>query len=247
MRQRGFTLVELLVALMVMAMLAVLSWRGVDGMARTTAATQARANDLVALQNSLAQWGADLDAMIDLFPRSTSDQTSSSVAAIAIASAPAKAGLSTASNPGGDGQAVSIDWNGQVLRLVRAANTDQASGLRVVAWTRRQDGGQGLWLRWQSDLLINQSDLQAAWLQAGIWAQNPDAIARSREVPLVALMDWQIYYYRNDAWSNPLSSAEAANAGPDGVRLVLTLPPGGALSGVITRDWIRPTVAGNKS
>jgi general secretion pathway protein J len=28
---------------------------------------------------------------------------------------------------------------------------------------------------------------------------------------------------------------------------VLTLPPGQALSGVLTRDWIRPTVGGGKS
>jgi general secretion pathway protein J len=30
---------------------------------------------------------------------------------------------------------------------------------------------------------------------------------------------------------------------PDGIRLVLNLPPGPGLSGLVTRDWIRPTVA----
>ena len=243
MRQRGFTLVELLVALMVMAMLAVLSWRGVDGMARTTTATQARANDLVALQNSLAQWGADLDAMADLPARGAVGASSTSIAG--GASAPAGAAGGASASP--SSQPASLDWNGQVLRITRAASTNQNSGLRVVAWTRRQDAGGGWWLRWQSDLLNNQSDLQAAWLQAGVWAQNPDVIARTREVQLLPLIGWQIYYYRNDGWSNPLSSTEAAANGPDGVRLVLTLPDGGALAGVITRDWIRPTVAGNKS
>ena len=34
---------------------------------------------------------------------------------------------------------------------------------------------------------------------------------------------------------------------PDGVRLVLTLPEGQAISGVIQRDWVRPTVGGGKS
>jgi general secretion pathway protein J len=34
---------------------------------------------------------------------------------------------------------------------------------------------------------------------------------------------------------------------PDGVRLVLLLPAGGALSGKLTRDWVRPTVGGGKS
>ena len=34
-RSRGFTLVELLVAIVVMSMLALLSWRSIDGMTRT--------------------------------------------------------------------------------------------------------------------------------------------------------------------------------------------------------------------
>jgi general secretion pathway protein J len=34
---------------------------------------------------------------------------------------------------------------------------------------------------------------------------------------------------------------------PDGVRLVLTLPPGPSITGVLTRDWVRPTFSGGKS
>jgi general secretion pathway protein J len=34
---------------------------------------------------------------------------------------------------------------------------------------------------------------------------------------------------------------------PDGVRLVLQLPAGRAISGQLTRDWVRPTVGGGKS
>ena len=30
---------------------------------------------------------------------------------------------------------------------------------------------------------------------------------------------------------------------PDGVRLVLSLPPGPALAGLLTRDWVRPTAS----
>ena len=37
--QRGFTLVELLVALFAMALLAIMSWRGLDGMTRAQAQT----------------------------------------------------------------------------------------------------------------------------------------------------------------------------------------------------------------
>jgi general secretion pathway protein J len=44
-----------------------------------------------------------------------------------------------------------------------------------------------------------------------------------------------------------MSSVGATPAAPDGVRLVLTLPQGEVLAGTLTRDWVRPTVAGNKS
>jgi general secretion pathway protein J len=231
MRPRGFTLVELLVALFVMALLSILSWRGLDGMARATAITQARADELAALQNGMAQFGADLDAMADL----------------PVTPPPAGGGGSSATTA----KPAPLEWNGQALRIVRASGGVTDSGLRVVAWSRRigQVNGiaQGQWLRWQSDLLHSPAELQSAWAQAAIWAQNPDDAARKREVAVVSLADWKIYYYRNDAWSNPLSSADAANAAPDGIRLVLTLPEGAALAGAITRDWIRPTVAGNKS
>ncbi|MDB5945160.1 MAG: methylation, partial [Ramlibacter sp.] len=33
---------------------------------------------------------------------------------------------------------------------------------------------------------------------------------------------------------------------PDGVRLVLTLPAGQAVSGQITRDWVRPTLGATR-
>jgi len=33
---------------------------------------------------------------------------------------------------------------------------------------------------------------------------------------------------------------------PDGVRLVLTLATGQAISGTVTRDWVQPGVGGGK-
>jgi general secretion pathway protein J len=38
--------------------------------------------------------------------------------------------------------------------------------------------------------------------------------------------------------------ASAANAMPDGVRVMLTLPADQALSGLLTRDWSRPGLGG---
>ena len=63
---RGFTLVELLVAIGIMALMAGLSWRGIDGMTRTQARLQQRADQVLRLQAGLGQWTADLDALVQL-------------------------------------------------------------------------------------------------------------------------------------------------------------------------------------
>jgi len=45
-------------------------------------------------------------------------------------------------------------------------------------------------------------------------------------------------------------TAEALGTGtplPDGIRLVISIPPGASLSGTITRDWVRPSVTVAKS
>ena len=50
MKMRGFTLIELLVAIGVMALMAGLSWRGLDGMARTQTQLTQRADQVMTLQ-----------------------------------------------------------------------------------------------------------------------------------------------------------------------------------------------------
>ncbi|HEY0885002.1 MAG TPA: prepilin-type N-terminal cleavage/methylation domain-containing protein [Ramlibacter sp.] len=224
-RSAGFTLVELLVALFAMALLAVMSWRGLDGMTRAQEQTQARADDVLTLQVGLAQWAADLDALIQL------PQTSA------------------------------LDWNGRVLRITRRSSVAPGEGVVVAAWSRRDVEGRGIWLRWESAPATTREQLERAWQQADMWSQNPGEEERRREVAVTPLAQWQIFYFRGGAWSHPLSSDATAGAPalpasapalpltvlPDGVRLVLTLPPGPSISGVLTRDWVRPTLGGGKS
>lgn len=213
-RATGFTLIELLLALFSMALVAVLGWRGLDGMTRAIAGTDTHADQVLALQVGLAQWNADLDGIAQL------------------------------------PQTVALEWDGRVLRMTRrsvaAGNTDS---LHVVAWTERR----GHWLRWQSPPLVTRSEVAAAWRQAGLWSHNPGGEQRRHEVAIAPLREWQIYYFRGDSWTHPLSSDDAGTAStailPDGVRLVLVLPEeqGQAMAGRIVRDWVSPKLGGGKS
>lgn len=63
---RGFTLVEVLVALFIMALMASLAWQGVDGISRTRAASQSRLDQTLRLNTVLAQWEQDLQAVQDV-------------------------------------------------------------------------------------------------------------------------------------------------------------------------------------
>jgi len=227
---RGFTLVELLVALFAMALLAVLSWRGLDGMVRAQEQTRSRAAELQALQVGLSQWGSDLDALVQL---------------------PLMSGL---------------EWNGRVLRITRRTSPPQEA-IVVVGWARRTVDGASRWMRWQSPPLSTRAQVEEAWQRADTWAQNQVTDPRDNAVGIAGLLDWQVFFYRSDAWTNPLSSdatrqptapnppANPAPGGarpqaaqlPDGVRIVLQLAPGQAISGELVRDWVRPTVGGGKS
>ena len=236
--QRGFTLIELLIAITLMAVMAGMSWRGLDGLMRTRNITQTQVDQIAVMQTVLAQWQADLDAMQP---------------------------VPTLNDAG-------VSWDGQTLRLTRRASTWRVdgsdAGLWVVAWTRRDTpqagNNQGVWVRWQSPALQTRASLQQAWAQAQRWGQNSSSEDQALETTLVPLNLWQISYFRGNAWSNPLSSGDAAigsassNGGalpntsatqvtPDAIRLLLELPAQTGLRGLITLDWVRPNFSNTKT
>jgi general secretion pathway protein J len=57
---RGFTLVEVLVALAIMAVLAAMSWQGIDAMIRAKAINQENMERTLRLATVLGQWEQDL-------------------------------------------------------------------------------------------------------------------------------------------------------------------------------------------
>ena len=224
--QKGFTLIEMLIAITLMAVLAGLSWRGIDGLMRARDVTQARVNQVAVVQTVLAQWQADLDAL----------QTSS----VSVSG---------------------LQWDGRVLRMVRRASnwrTDGSDpGLWVVGWTRRavgtSDNSNGQWVRWQSPNLQDAAQLREAWAQAEQWGQNPSSNDAARETLLIPLSQWQITYFRGNAWTNPLSSADGKSNDaskaelPDAIRLQVDLPSSTGVNGRLTLDWVRPNFSNTKS
>ena len=223
----GFTLVELLVALSVMALMAVMAWQGLDAMARASTQVQERNAKVAVLNVGLQQWAQDLDMTVQTEPLSV------------------------------------MFWDGRVLRLVRHSTASASDGVLLVAWTRGVRGGQGQWLRWQSEPLTTKAQLVSAFDQAGVWAQSPGEALRKQEVAIESVQAWQIYFHRGGAWSNPLSGDSTVSEGSvisyttdstasigsaiDGIRLVLTMPASHPMGGTLTRDWVRPTLSGGNS
>ena len=205
---RGFTLIELMVAIAAMALLALMSWRGLDAMGRAQALNRERSDAVLTLQTTLSQWNADLDSMVALSQISV------------------------------------IDWDGRVLRLTRRSTDSATPVVFVTAWTLRPDpAGGSHWRRWQSQGFTTRAEWQQAWAQAAAWGAEGRSDGGSTGVDLIPLAGWELAYFRGDAWI-PAVSAEALGTTPvpDGVRLVLSLPPGPALAGLVVRDWVRPSV-----
>jgi general secretion pathway protein J len=193
-----------LVASAILALMALISWRGLDGMSKAQVALQTRSDAHQTLQVGLAQWRTDLDNMISL------------------QNTPA------------------LDWDGRVLRITRQHSQDPQAGLQVVAWT----WGNGQWTRWQSAPLNRRDAWLQAWTTAQVWGEsagNP-LPNNAHEVLIHALRGWQIYYHRDGAWSNPLSSTgNVVNNQPEGIRLVIDLADNSQVQGKVTLDWVRPT------
>ena len=133
----------------------------------------------------------------------------------------------------------SLDFDGQRLRLTRHSSEPNA-GIVVVAWLLRSTEQGRVWQRWASPPVTTRIGLQAAWDAAERWSRTPLPEDAARAVTLMPVSSWQLFYYRGDAWSNPLSSAGGSGADtstklPDSVQLILDLP-----AGKLTRYWIAP-------
>ncbi len=221
----GFTLIELLVALAVMSMLAILSWRSIDGMNRTQTLTQQRADELLRLQAALGQWNADLDALVNTDELNPLEFDGKLLRMTRRDSG--ENGLSSA------GVRV-VAWS----RLNRA----DAPGAQWVRWqsapVQRRDELAEAWQR------------AAEWAETGD-ADARDSAVTLAGIDQWQLFYHRGETWGNPLSSVGNESAGVATASngdvPNGVRLVLTLTPGQGLAGTLVRDWVRPTLQAGRT
>jgi general secretion pathway protein J len=62
---------------------------------------------------------------------------------------------------------------------------------------------EGVWRRWASPSVKRSFELQQAWLMSQQLIGNEDQQVRL----LAGASEWQVYFYRGNAWSNAQSSA----------------------------------------
>lgn len=225
-KQRGFTLIELLIAIAIMAVLAGLSWRGLDSLMRSRDITQAQVDKTAVLQTVLAQWQADLNA-VQPVPSITD------------------AGVQW------DGRTLRLTRRATAWR---ADGAD--AGLWVVAWTLRNNQWlrwqsapvqtraalQQAWAkaeRWGQNPsaddaafetpLISVEAWQLTYFRGNAWT-NPLSSSGS-----------------NDASGSGNANTSVQGALPDAIRLQIDLPASTGVRGRITLDWVRPNFSNTKT
>ena len=235
-KQRGFTLIELLIAITLMAVLAGLSWRGLDSLMRSRDITQAQVEKTAVLQTVLSQWQADLNAV-------------QQVPGIA------DAGVMW------DGRTLRLTRRATAWR---ADGAD--AGLWVVAWTLRGNQWlrwqstpvqtraalQQAWAnaeRWGQNASADDVAFETALIPLDAWQltyfrgnawTNPLSSIGSNELNNSAA---------TGGTATPTLQTNTAGQGalPDAIRLNIDLPASTSARGRITLDWVRPNFSNTKT
>jgi general secretion pathway protein J len=214
----GFTLVEVLVAMVIMAILAGMAWQGVDGIVRSRDASQGRLEQTLRLNTLLAQWEQDLSAV----------QQSSAVPALTFDGAAlrltrrAERGLQVvvwSRRPGADGSPASASWMRWAGPAVATSTELQDHWLRTQQFQGNEAG--------QLQGLTGLSQWQVYCFRGNAWSncQSSGDVKPEPAPPPAAA-----------ASGTPPPQASPREALPSGVRLVLEFGEGSGFNGSLTRD-----------
>ena len=208
-RSAGFTLVEVLVAMVVMALMSLMAWQGVDGIARTRESNQVRLEQTLRLETVVAQWEQDLAAL----------QDTGAVPALRCD------GQSVRLTRRAEGGMQVVLWSlrpetrGAVWQRWAGPATTTTHGLQE-SWLRSQQfqGGEDGQLR----ALEGLDSWQVYFYRGNGWSNCQSSDDLTPVSPVAP---------------SPAASAAAARVAlPSGVRVVLAFAPGSGLNGTLTRD-----------
>lgn len=223
---QGFTLLEMLLALSLMTLLAVLGWRGVDALLATQQRTHAASMQSAAIATLATQWLQDLDQMRGSEPAQTwaFERSASGRALLRL------------TRTGADG----AGWSVVAWTIVPASDDGSPTLYR---W---QSPSLTAVAQWQ------QAWAQAASISSMLGANNPHT--QLQPTPMLAAQDFDVQHWHNQAWTPAASSTQASSARaplndktahtppalsplPDGLQLRLHLEGGES----ITLQWTNPT------
>lgn len=241
-RSAGFTLIEVMVALFVLALMSGMAWQGVDMVMRSREVNQQRMERLLRVQAVLTQWEADLRQLVD----------TQVVPALAFDGA----NLRLTRLQGGEVQLVTWTLRGRTLTRWAATPTHAVDALQEAYMTSHQllgnepgalaaldgvgslqvyffDGSSNAWRNAQSSGDVQMAEAPAPAPEAASApgpAPSPAASGASAPAPAAPAPP-----------PPPVAVPKAADgrdALPDGVRLVigLTGADGATSAGRITRD-----------
>ena len=229
-RLAGFTLVEVLVAMVVMAIMSLIAWQGVDVISRTRESNQLHLEQVLRLETVIAQWEQDLAAL----------QETTAVPALRCdgravrLTRRAEGGMQVVSwalqpdDRGGTWQR----WAGPVTTTTRGL---QESWFRSQQLQGSEDG--------QLRALDGLDSWQVYFFRGNSWSncQSSDEVA-----PLTPVSPTPLSIASpSGAASVPALPVATAASGvtvparpvlPSGVRIVLAFAPGSGLNGSLVRD-----------
>jgi len=208
-RAAGFTLVEVLVAMVVMAIMSLIAWQGVDAIARTRDSNQLRLEQILRLETVVAQWEQDLAAVQE----TTAVPTLRCDGRAVRLTRRAEGGMQVVlwalqpDDRGGTWQR----WAGPVTTTTRGL---QESWLRSQQLQGSEDG--------QLRALFGLESWQVYFFRGNAWSNCQSADDLTPVTPVSA--------------SSPASGATQRTLLPSGVRVVLAFAPGSGLNGSLVRD-----------
>ena len=214
----GFTLVEVLVAMVIMAIMSLIAWQGVDAIARTRESNQLRLEQVLRLETVIAQWEQDLAAVQETtaVPALRCDGRAVRMTRRAEGGMQVVSWALLPNDRGGTWQR----WAGPVTTTTRGL---QESWFRSQQLQGSEDG--------QLRALDGLESWQVYFFRGNAWSncQSSDDVGPATPVSPVTPVT-------PVSASSPASAAAQRTLLPSGVRVVLAFAPGSGLNGSLVRD-----------